>query len=248
VTALSIVSTACAGSDDAASSTTGPGFTLPSIDGGVNVSVGTTAPPTVATTPATEPTTPVTEATQPPTTTTTLAPTTTTTEPLSVQELLLRGDGIGSARFGADPDGVIDYVASILGGNTGDTGWVDPYTFADCSPASVARKVDWGVLSLLFSDLSSYADGRRHFIGWEYGRVGQIGDEPIGLRTPGGISLGSRVVDLLAEFPDASINEGEADLSSPPNFYVSNFFRGLLTGTTDEDVITVIFGGYGCGE
>jgi hypothetical protein len=104
------------------------------------------------------------------------------------------------------------------------------------------------VLSLLFSDLSGYADGRRHFIGWEYGRVGQIGDEPVGLRTAGGTTLGSRVVDLLADFPDAKVNDGEADLGIPPNFYVSDIFRGLLTGTTDDDVVTVLFGGYGCSE
>ena len=160
----------------------------------------------------------------------------------------MRGDGLGSARFGAAPDGVIDYVTSILGGNTSDTGWVDPYTFGDCSPATIARKVDWGVLSLLFSDLSSYADGRRHVIGWEYGLVGGIGDEPVGLRTAGGTTLGSRVVDLLADFPEAGVNDGEPDLNIPPNFYVSDNFRGLLTGIEPGDFITVIFGGYGCAE
>ena len=111
--------------------------------------------------------------------------------PVAVQELLLRGDGIGSARFGAAPEGVIEYVASILGGNTADTGWVDPLTFAVCD-GTFARRVDWGVLSLLFSDLSDVADGRRHFMGYEYGRDGQVGDEPVGLRTAGGTTLGSR--------------------------------------------------------
>jgi hypothetical protein len=103
------------------------------------------------------------------------------------------------------------------------------------------------VLSLLFSDLSDVADGRRHFMGYEYGRVGQVGDEPVGLRTAGGTTLGSRVVDLLADFPDASVNPGEADIDIPPNFYVSDNFYGLLTGVDSEDVVTVIFGGYGCG-
>jgi hypothetical protein len=101
---------------------------------------------------------------------------------------------------------------------------------------------------LLFSDGSSYAIGRRHFIGFEYGRVGQIGDEPQGLRTPGGVTLGSRVVDLLAEFPEAFINPGEDDLGIPDNYYVSDVFYGILTGTTGDDVVTVMFGGYGCGE
>ena len=39
-----------------------------------------------------------------------------------------------------------------------------------------ALLIDWGVLSLLFSDASTYAIDREHFIGYEYGRVGEIGD------------------------------------------------------------------------
>lgn len=232
---------ACAsGDDDASSSTTAPVF--PTV---ASAPVSTAAPSTSAAATTTQP--PV-ESTVPvaTTTTTTLPPTTTTTEPLSVRELLLRGDGIGSARFGAAPEGVIDYVTSILGGNTADTGWVDPFTFAVCD-GTVARRVDWGVLSLLFSDLSDVTDGRRHFMGYEYGRVGVVGDEPVGLRTPGGTSLGSRVVDLLADFPDAAVNAGEQDVNIPPNFYVSDNFYGLVTGVDAEDVVTVIFGGYGCG-
>ena len=172
---------------------------------------------------------------------------TTTTEPLALQELILTGDGLGSAQFGAEPDQVVEYVTSILGGNTADTGWVDPFTFGACE-GTVARRVDWGVLSLLFTDLSPIANGRRHFIGYEYGRVGQVGDDPVGLHTPGGITLGSRVVDLLAEFPEAVINPGEPQSEIPDNFYVSTVFYGLLTGTTQDDYVTALFGGYGCFE
>ena len=229
---------ACAAGDDDAGSSTTLGTT-------------TTAPVVVTTLPATSAPAPETtvapDTTVAVTTTTTTTPPTTTTEPIAVQELLLRQDGIGSARFGAAPDGVIEYVSSILGGNTGDTGWVDPFTFAVCD-GTVARRVDWGVLTLLFSDFSDVADGRRHFMGYEYGRVGQVGDEPSGLRTPGGTSLGSRVVDLLADFPEAAVNPGEQDINIPPNFYVSDDFYGLLTGVEPEDVVTVVFGGYGCGE
>jgi len=170
-----------------------------------------------------------------------------TTEPLAVQELELTGDGIGSAIFGASPDGVIEYVTSILGGNTSDTGWVDPFDFAACD-GTRARRVDWGVLSLLFGDVSSYSAGRDHFIGWEYGRVVEIGDEPVGLRTPGDQTLGGRVVDLLAEVPEASVNEGDDELDIPSNFYVSDSFYGLLSGVGSDDVVTVMFGGYGCGN
>lgn len=202
------------------------------------------------TVPATVPATPTPASssvavTAPPTTVAPAAPV--TTEPLAVQELVLTGEGLGSAVFGADPEGVIDYVSSILGSDTADTGWVDPDSFAVCD-GTVARRVDWGTLSLLFTDLSPIANGRRHFIGYEYGRVGEIGDDPVGLRTPGGITLGSRVVDLLAEFPDAAVNTGDSSVGIPDNFYVSNVFYGLLTGTTAEDYVTVLFGGYGCGE
>lgn len=245
--AVSLLVAACAGGDDdtTADSTIAPVSvsSLPSTSGTEDTTVASTT-----SSPASPTTTVVTTSSAPATTTTTtVPPTTTTTEPLAVQELLLRGDGLGSAKFGAAPDGVIDYVSSILGGNTGDTGWVDPLTFAVCE-GTVARRVDWGVLSLLFSDLSDVANGRRHFMGYEYGRVGVVGDEPVGLRTPGGTTLGTRVVDLLADFPEASVNPGESEINSPPNFYVSNNFKGLLTGIDVDDYVTVIFGGYGCGE
>ncbi len=237
----SIAVAACTPGDDAATTSTVP---VPTF------STSTTTVPSTTTATSTTPTTePGVETTAPTTVATTVAttvPPTTTTEPVAVQELLLRGDGIGAARFGAAPEGVIEYVTSILGGNTGDTGWVDPLTFAVCD-GTVARRVDWGVLSLLFSDLSDVTDGRRHFMGYEYGREGQVGDEPVGLRTAGGTTLGSRVVDLLADFPEASVNPGEADIDIPDNFYVSDNFYGLLTGVDPEDVVTVIFGGYGCG-
>ena len=238
---------ACSGGDEEAVPTPAPtspiGTTAPSASGPTTVPA-TTAPGTSA--PAAPGTTPATAApTAPPTTAAPTAPP--TTEPLSVQELVLSGDGFGSAVFGAEAEGVIDYVTSILGGNTADTGWVAPDSFAVCD-GTIARRVDWGTLSLLFTDLSPIADGRRHFIGYEYGRVGEIGDEPVGLRTPGGITLGSRVVDLLAEFPDAAVNEGDPQVGIPDNFYVSNVFYGLLTGTTADDYVTVLFGGYGCGE
>jgi hypothetical protein len=56
------------------------------------------------------------------------------------------------------------------------------------------------------------------------------------------------VVDLLAEFPEAVVNPGEPQSEIPDNFYVSTVFYGLLTGVTQDDYITVLFGGYGCFE
>lgn len=269
---------ACAGDDDASPTTLGDTIPLPTADHPdttVSPTDVPTLPSTAAPTspPTTPPASPPTrsEATAattsgPPTTavSTTAAPTgttvptsatdvpaasvarPTTTEPLAVQELLLRDDGIGAAAFGDEPEGVIEYVTSILGGTTDDTGWVDPFTFAACD-GTTARRVDWGVLRLLFSDLSDAASGREHFIGWEYGSVSELGGEPVGLRTPGGTTVGSRVVDLEAEFPDVTINDAE-DALDIPNYYLTDDFRGLLTGTTDDDLVVYMSGGYGCGE
>lgn len=187
---------------------------------------------------------PVTTPVVPTTTASTVPAATTTTEPLANQTLILLPEGIGSAQFGAAPDGVIEYVSSILGSNTADTLWGEPTAFSACE-GTRARAVSWGVLSLLFGDESGVASGRDHFIGWEYGLVSAVGDEPVGLHTPGGVALGSRVVDLRAEFPDISINGGEDDLDIVANFYVSDSFRGLLSGTNDDDFVTVFFGGCG---
>jgi len=168
------------------------------------------------------------------------------TEPIAIQELVLGGAGIGSAALGTDPDAVVQYVTSLLGGNTADSGWVDPDTFGFC-PGSSVRRVDWGVLSLLFADASDLATGRRHFIGWEYGRLGEIGDEPARLHTAGGVRLGSRVADVAAEFPEVSILEGDPELELPDQFYVDDSFSGWLSGVADDDFVTVMFGGFRCG-
>ena len=77
------------------------------------------------------------------------------------------------------------------------------------------RRVEWGVLWLLFGDQSNFGSGRRHFFAWEYGLEGQIGDVPEGLRTAGLVTLGSRVVDLRAEFPDVAVNAAEDEGRSP---------------------------------
>jgi hypothetical protein len=163
-------------------------------------------------------------------------------EPVAVQELVLSGEGIGSSLFGTDPEAVIQYVTSILGSNTADSGWVPPDTFGFC-PGSEVRRVDWGVLSLLFGDGSDYTTGRRHFMAWEYGRLGQVGDEPVGLRTAGGVTLGSRVVDVFGEFPDATLIPGDPDVELPDQFYLDDTFTGLLSGTGEDDFVTVLFGG-----
>ncbi|MEZ5247747.1 MAG: hypothetical protein R2713_00570 [Ilumatobacteraceae bacterium] len=97
------------------------------------------APP-ATTTPAGLPTTAVPPATPAPTPapstapSTSMAPTTAPSTTVAVlSSLTLRPDGLGTARFGADPEQVISYVAAILGRPTEDSDWVDETTaFPEC--------------------------------------------------------------------------------------------------------------------
>ena len=179
------------------------------------------------------------------TTTTTLPPTTTIPPPLGVDELILTAEGIGGALLGADPDTVVTYISSILGAPTDDSGWVDPLEFYLCRGTTV-RRVEWGVLSVMFGDESDIATGRTHLISWTYGLVGRLGDEPVGLRAPGGLTLGDQIADLREEFGSVALDEGDADLDIPPSFYVGPTLRGLATGITDDDYVLVLIGGSGC--
>ena len=210
--------TACGGSGDDTASTTE--FTLlPPTTVAETTSTTTTAAPTTTVAPTT------TEET-----TTTVASSTTVADP-AVSELLLSGDGIGTAGFGADPDGVIEYLNSYFGPPSNDTGWIDPVEIGSC-PGKELRLVSWGVLSLQFGDVSEVVQGRRHFFAYSYGEQGEIGRAPVGLQTTRGVMIGSRVVDVRAAYPAATINP--EDDFTPPLFLVNPSLRGYLTGVEDD--------------
>ena len=173
-------------------------------------------------------------------------PTTTIPEPLGVAELILTAGGLGEAAFGSEPDAVISYVSSILGSPTEDSDWTTPETFL-CA-GTVIREVNWGVLSLVFGDESSSASGRPHFMSYTYGLIDRLGDEPQGLVTSEGLTISNTVATLL-DRTDARLDEGDEELEIPPSFFYDREpfpVTGLLTGTSDEDVVLVILGGSGC--
>ena len=221
---------ACGGSDGDSESTIAVTI-LPSTSSTSTTSTTTSTTTTSTTVPLTT------------TTASTVAPSTTEPDP-AVVELLLSGDGIGTAGFGADPDGVVDYINSYLGPPSNDTGWIDPLTIGLCSGDEL-RQVSWGVLVLLFGDVSDVVQGRRHFFGYAYGDQGEIGAEPVGLQTTRGVMIGSRVVDVRAAYPAATINP--EDDFTPPFFFVNDSLRGFLTGVSDDATVTAILGGGDCG-
>jgi hypothetical protein len=179
-------------------------------------------------------------------TTTTTVVATTTTAPVdpAVADLQLSGDGIGTAGFGAEPEGVIGYLSSYLGPPDNDSGWVDPLSIGLC-PGTELRQVTWGVLTLLFGDVSAVVDGRRHFFGYTYGDQAEVGAAPVGLVTTRGVGIGSRVIDVKAAYPAATINP--EDEFFPPFFFVNDSLRGFLTGVDDAATVTAILGGADCG-
>lgn len=177
----------------------------------------------------------------------TLQPTTTTeAPPVSPLGTLVLGDtGIGEARFGDDPESVIDYLGAVLGAPTADTGWTSAAEVL--CPGTDHRRVEWGVLRVTFGDSSDFATGRRHFTSWDYGTEGILGEEPQGLITERGIGLGARVDEVLDAYPDTQLFEGEEGNFSA-SFYINEYLDGFVTGTGSTDLVMVLFGGSRCAE
>jgi hypothetical protein len=174
-------------------------------------------------------------------------PTTTTVPPPTTADVEgrfeLTTSGLGSTSFGADPDGTIAYVSALLGQPTADTGWVDPFTIGPCGGTEL-RQVSWGNLQLEFGDVSTVAEGRRHFYSYTYGQEGSSTAVPSGLATPENITIGSTVGALLAAYPNTQLLS--ADEFTPDSFVVSDDLRGRLSGLTDADVVELIVGGLPC--
>lgn len=181
----------------------------------------------------------------------TIAPVTTAAAPETTAALApqpddgfsLRTDGLGAVSFGAEPDGVIAFVTSFLGGASADTGWVDPFTIGACGGTQI-RQVTWGDLQLEFGDVSNVADGRPHFYAYYYGKEGSSTASPSGLETDAGISVGSTVAQLLQAYPGVQLRAGDEFMND--SFFVNDNLTGRLSGLTDVDVVQMIIGGIPC--
>ena len=158
----------------------------------------------------------------------------------------MREDGLGEALFGADAEEVIEYIRSLAGPPTSDSGWADPNSAFGVCPGNEVRGLVWGDLLVLFSDDSPVASGRRHFLSYSYGPPFAFTPQPAGMRTPRGITIGSTVAELRAAYPEVIVNEGDDIFAA--NFHVSDNLNGFLTGAAETDTVESIIGGVGCGE
>ena len=187
--------------------------------------------------------------TQPVTTiaaTTVPASTSTSTTVPPAAKLLLGGDHLGDALFGGEPENVIAYVSALVGAPTADSGWADPNGPFGVCPGTEVRGVVWGDLTLLFSDESNVATGRRHFFSYSYGPAFGAEIQPAGMRTDTGLMVGATVAQLKASYPSAVIY-GDDPISGPA-FAVNDTFTGLLSGVADTDRVLSFYGGVACGE
>lgn len=197
----------------------------------------------------------------PPTTTTTIATTTTTAQPATVE---LSDEGIQAGDvwvpFGTDDDDTVSAVAAVLGDPFEDTGWLDSATdgwekFGVC-PSPNVRGVSWGSggtvsLQLLFTDADTdfWLGGVEHFFTFYYGGA----SDPEGLMTTKGVGIGSTLGELQAAYDPAKTEITEAFFDPSLGFWSYDYapwtgLWGFATGQGDDDTITSINGGRGCGE
>jgi hypothetical protein len=205
--------------------------------------VTTTTPPSTSTTTTVAATT-STSSTTTSTTSTTTSTSTTTTVP-AVKGLTLSHSGIGDASFGADADGVVTYVNSVLGQPTSDSGWVDPTSTGKTCSGTEVRFVVWRDLSLYFTDQSSYVKGLRHFASYTYGPAFGATIDPNGLVTDNGVGVGSTVAALKKAYPGVAI-AGSNPTTPTARFSIQVGLVGTLSGTHPTDLITSFVGGQAC--
>ncbi|MFZ9629213.1 MAG: hypothetical protein ACO3C1_07655 [Ilumatobacteraceae bacterium] len=164
----------------------------------------------------------------------------------AVEGLELSASGLGGALFGAEADGVVDYVGAILGPFDSDSGWVDPFAIGAACPGSEVRFVTWDDLQLFFTDESSAASGLRHFAAFHYGPALGSAPSPYGLLTAEGIGLGSSVQSLRATYTRGVMAPGDEVLG--PRFVITDGLTAFVTETVSAGVVQSFAGGFGCGE
>ncbi|MFM7044790.1 MAG: hypothetical protein ACKOYG_04475 [Ilumatobacteraceae bacterium] len=164
----------------------------------------------------------------------------------AVEGLGLSARGLGTALFGAESESVVDYVVSILGQPTTDSGWIDPFAIGLACPGSEIRFVEWDDLRLFFSDDTTAASSVRHFASFAYGPALGSTPSPFGLETDGGIRLGDTVRDLRAAHPGGLLSPGDDVVG--PKYQIEDGFVAYVTEAVGAGIVRSFQGGYGCSE
>lgn len=226
-------------SDEAASSTTG-----------VPETTTTTSTTTTSTTTTTTLAATTTTSSETTTTSTTTSTTTTTTTAVEPPALVLRHDGLGAAPFGTDVDTTISTITAALGDPDEDTGWLPSFSGFGTCPGEEVRGLRWATMWALFTDGDTEwrDDGTPHFFSY-LNSVFFDESQSVGLLTEEGVGLGDTVGSLIAAYSgDVAISYEELFEGYVFRVDGPDILWGSLTGDQEDDRITAIDGGWGCGE
>jgi hypothetical protein len=159
---------------------------------------------------------------------------------------------LGEVTFGTDADTAITEIAAALGEPDEDSGWIPSFSGFGTCPGEQVRGIRWATMWALMTDGETEwrADGIPHFFAY-LNSVFYDEDQSLGLLTAEGVGLGDSARDL----EDAYGDRLEITFEEWLDTYLFNIdvpapgrLWGGLTGGDDDDLITSIDGGQGCGE
>lgn len=203
------------------------------------------SPETSGTTADTEVVTPTTDTTPPATAAPdTAAPDTSVVTTTAPDVVTIDPDGIGEAKLGDEPEGVIGYFTTLFGAPVSDSGWVDG---GSCD-APTLRIVQWANLYTTFAPwdaLGAGVAGPEQFVFFSYGITNDVyPTDP--LATDRGLLVGDTVEQLLALYPEATVYDGSLG---------GRFYRfsddivgpnGILLNSAPEIVSSIEAGDWPC--
>jgi hypothetical protein len=243
--AVAVVSLGGSEEPTSAGVTTTPATTLPS----------TTSAPTTTTVADSTASSDTTSST---TSSTTTTETTTTTMPPTI---VMREDGFGFVSadddrrimpFGTEAELALTTMTAVFGPPDEDSGWIRSFSGFGTCPGEEVRGIRWATLWLLMTDGETEwrSDGVPHLFAY-LNSVFYDETQSLGLLTEDGIGLG----DTVKELKDAYGKRVEITYEEFIDGYLFTIevpppgrMRGGLTGEKNNDLITAIDGGQGCGE
>ena len=170
---------------------------------------------------------------------------TTTTDDAPLATVVLADSGLGDVLFGLDPETVVVNLTARFGAPDLDSGWIPatPNLFGTC-PGETMRAIGWGSLVTIFVD-----DGQTDLGGWFYTytygydyaeNIGGVDPRDLDLQTDDGVGLGTAVAELRSVWGDGIVIDGDADLDIWTFTAVPFGFKGLLSGPSDNELVTLL--------
>jgi hypothetical protein len=165
--------------------------------------------------------------------------------------LLLQADGLGAVPFGTEAEEAVAAISEALGDPDEDSGWTPSFSGFGTCPGEQVRGLRWATMWVLMTDGATEwrNDGVPHM--FTYLNSVFFDSRSIGLLTPEGVGLG----DTVEALEDAYGTDLEIAFDELVEGYVFSILVpapqrlwGGLTGEDDDDLITSIDGGWGCGE